>query len=91
MFNLHIAVKAQNGTIYEEMGNTDTTVLLPSLYDELAQKLQSSLGTAVTEVDPTDPEPKITLIRQINTYYSSLDEFAEALRFIEVDHTPTYA
>ncbi len=86
MFNLHIAILAQNGTIYEEIGNTATTTLLPSLYDELAGKLQEQITTAETAVDPQDPEPKITLIRQINTFYKGLSEFEEALQFIETDH-----
>ncbi len=90
-FNLHIAIKAQNGTIFEELGNTGSTVLLPSLYDELAVKLQVQLHAASTKADPADPEPKITLVRQDTTFFDNLDQFAEALGFIEQPVKPVYA
>ena len=79
MFNLHIAIKAQNGLIYEELGNTESPTLLPGLYDTLATKLQASITEAGTEVDPQDPEPKITMIRQVNTFYESLADFEDDL------------
>ena len=86
MFNLHIAIKAENGVIYEELGNCENVIALPSLYDTLATRLQVQVDDATTRVDPQDPEPKITLIRQVNTFYDSLDEFAEALKFLEANH-----
>lgn len=81
--SLHIAVKAENGRIYEELQEDITSVLhLPVYYDNLASSLQVQLIDAGTKVDPQDPEPKITLVRQEVHQYSTLEEFSDALRFI---------
>lgn len=90
-YQLHIAVRSENGNIYEELGSTHSTTLLPSLYDNLAVKLQGALQDDSTKVDPQDPEPKITLVRQETTHYESLDHFADCLKFLPSNTEPELA
>lgn len=85
VFNLHIAIKAQNGEIYEQLGKTESPTLLPSLYDELATKLGAELDSAGTSAGEGN-EPKVTLIREDITYYDSLEQFGESLQFLEQQH-----
>lgn len=81
--SLHIAVKAENGAIYEELQEDITSAVhLAPIYDMLAGKIQLQLMKDETKVDPQDPEPKITLARTEFSQYSTLEEFAHALSFI---------
>ena len=90
MFSLHIAVKALNDIIYEELGECESATLIPGLYDELSTKLQTTLHEADTAMPQREvvegntvawepEEPKITLVQTNVTHYESLADFEQAL------------
>ena len=88
-YNLHIALKAQNGVIYEDLGTTTSPTLLPTLYDQLASQLGAQLNQANTESaveHGVKQEPKVTLVATTLTQFDSVEQFGESLAFIAQEH-----